>query len=50
MAGRDSSLFGGVITRIVLNVSHDKLRQLAGHDIDLGREAKAKIDAERFRS
>jgi len=33
-----------------LNVFHCKLRQLADHHIDLGREAKAKIDPESFRS
>ena len=33
-----------------LNVFHGKLWQLADHDIDLGREAKAKIDHESFRS
>jgi len=27
-----------------LNVFHGKLWQLTGHDIDLGREAKAKIE------
>jgi hypothetical protein len=31
-----------------LNVFHGKLWQLAGHDIDLGREAKAKIDPNAF--
>jgi hypothetical protein len=38
-----------LIAELSLNVSHGKLLQLPRHDIDLGREAKAKIDPDSFR-